>query len=183
MKYSSATITDRGIEHLRDLTVSSGTLRLTYVRTGNGSYTSGETLATKTNLKNRMQQFMIHQVEVDANGQLRITVTATNDGLATGYYMTEMGVFALDENDQEFLLALAVEYDQEQADYMPIWDQSYTASINILSYIKLTNNVSVSVISDTGYAPLTDYLETKHKVNSISISDDGDGNVVLTLPI
>ena len=183
MKYSRAAITNAGASLLQSLAISSGTLNITYVKFGDGSYSSSEDLKTKTQLKSLKQQFEVSQIDKDANDQIRIITVATNEGLAEGYYMTEMGVFALDENEQEILVAIAVVHDAEDTDYMPQDDQTFPTSINVLSYIKVSNNVSVTTVSESGYVSLAEYLLTKQKVESISVTDDGDGNVVLTLPI
>ena len=130
-----------------------------------------------------MQEFDVFQVEKDTREQIRIMAIATNEGLREGYHMTEMGVYALDSNDNEVLLALAVAYDESETDYMPADDQTFLSSINIISYIKVSNRVTVTTVSDTGYAALSDYIITKRQVDSISVSDDGEGNVTLSLPI
>lgn len=183
MNYDYAIITTAGAALLQDLALTSGELTISHIKTGKGSYSSGEDLASRTQLKSQMQSFDVFQVEKDTNDQIRITSVATNEGLIEGYRMTEMGLFALNADEEEILLAIAVTYNEYEADYMPADNQSFLASINILSYIKVSNNVTVNTVSDTGYAALSDYLITKKKVDIISLSDDGEGNVLLTLPI
>ena len=183
MNYNNATITDAGTELLQDLTISASTLRISKVKLGRGTYTEEDDLRVRTNLKSMMQEFDVFQVEKDTREQIRIMAIATNEGLREGYHMTEMGVYALDSNDNEVLLALAVAYDESETDYMPADDQTFLSSINIISYIKVSNRVTVTTVSDTGYAALSDYIITKRQVDSISVSDDGEGNLTLSLPI
>ena len=183
MNYNNATLTDAGVELLQDLTMTSGTLRISHVKLGKGAYSEADDLTVRTNLKSQMQEFDVFQVEKDTHDQIRIVAIATNEGLREGYHITEMGIFALNSNDEEVLLAMAVAYDEAETDFMPADDQSYLASINILSYIKVSNRVTVTAVSDTGYAALSDYLQTKIKVDTINVMDDGDGNVTLALPI
>lgn len=183
MKYNNATLTASGTSLLQSLALTAGVLTITRIVTGDGSYVDGEDLVSKTELKNPLQDFPCHQIERDTNDQIRIMTVATNDGLDTGYYMTEMGIFARGESGDEILLAIAVAYNPAEADYMPPDDQSFSVGINILSYIRVSSTVEVTVISDTAYAALSDFLIVKRRVDLISVSDDGQGNVVLTLPI
>lgn len=183
MKYNNATLTNAGASLLQYLTLSQGTLTITCIRTGNGTYSEADNLKTRTRLKSPMQEVQATQVERDARNQIQITSVVTNEGVRTGYPITEMGIFALNEHNQEILIALAVCYSKDEADYMPADDLDFLASINLFSYIKVSNTMNVTTVSDTGYAALADFLITKHKVNSISVSDDGAGNVVVALPL
>ena len=183
MKYDNATLTNAGVTLLRDLAMTKGTLTITCIRTGDGSYTKTEDLKVRKSIKKPKQEVQVTQVERDFRNQIRIASVITNEGLDSGYPITEMGVYALDQNDKEIMLAIAVCYSSEEADYMPKDDESYYASINLFSYIKVSNTTNVTTVSDTGYASLADFLITKHKVNSIAVTDDSDGNVVISLPL
>lgn len=78
--------------------------RLVFTRVGLGDGAAPESLGPLTTLINERQSLSIQHQEAPGDGTATLRVILTNEGLETGFFMREMGVYAEDPDTQEEIL-------------------------------------------------------------------------------
>ena len=91
--YSGMILTKSGIE-LQAKAQLGGKLTITRMAVGDGLLAEGESLENLTALKNQVLTLEIQDLQVVGDGQSRIRALLTNDNLAAGFFVREVGVFA-----------------------------------------------------------------------------------------
>lgn len=166
-KYKSIVTTTAGL-NLLAAAVAGGTIEFTAVKTGNGTYDGTESLTELTDLKSVQQSFGIGSVAKNGT-EVKLRSVFSNEGVADGYSMTEIGLYAKDADDTEILYAVMIAEDG-LADYLPPYAETPT-SITMEMYLKLTESeesvtFTASVVSGT-YVTMEDFEEHTHTVNEI----------------
>lgn len=142
--------------------VEAGTpLFITKIKLGDGVISSGTQLEELNDLVHPMQIIGIAAKEVLDNGLCKIMATITNNDLETGYYITELGLYADDPDEGEILYAVTT---ATAADYLPASGGATTVSESFSVYISVTNADNLMVKIDAGALATMGYVE-------LSISD------------
>jgi hypothetical protein len=139
-------ITTRGLDLLAR--AQAGTANITFTRAmiGNGEWaedTPMETIMAAIALRNAKAQFPVASAEFVNDATSLLTIIASNVNNNSGYYITEVGVYATDGNTEilyEMYLATA-------ADWFPAYNSVTPFSVTYNSYITVANaaNVTVSI--------------------------------------
>lgn len=134
-KYKGIVTTDAGLELLAKA-CSGGSVKFTAVKTGDGVYDGTEDLSGMTALKSVKQSFGLSGVS-RIGTQVRVRSVLSNEGLTTGYNITEIGLYAMDpDTGSEFLYAIIVA-EAGYEDYLPPHSDS-PSSITLEIYLTLT---------------------------------------------
>lgn len=134
-KYKGIVTTDAGLELLAKA-CSGGSVKFTAVKTGDGAYDGTEDLSGMTALKSEKQSFGVSGI-TRIGTQVRVRSVLSNEGLTTGYNITEVGLFATDpDTGSEFLYAIIVS-ETGLEDYLPPHEDS-PSSITMEIYLMLT---------------------------------------------
>ena len=131
--FNQAVLTTKGIALLAKAQAGRCTINLTKAVSGNGSYSAGEDLASRTALKSQMQEFAIITNYPDAQ-----------HALATGYYVREIGLYATDPDEGEILYAIATAVT-DQWDYMPSYNNLLPSTITIEMLTEVANASTVTI--------------------------------------
>ena len=147
--FNQAVLTTKGIALLAKAQAGRCTINLTKAVSGNGTYTAGEDLASRTALKNKMQEFSINTVIVQNRTNVYVKFIITNypdaqHALATGYYVREIGLYATDPDEGEILYAIATAV-QDQWDYMPSYNNLLPSTITIEMLTEVANASTVTI--------------------------------------
>lgn len=147
--FNQAVLTTKGIALLAKAQAGRCTISLTKAVSGNGSYTAGENLASRTALKNQMQEFAINTVIVQNTTNVYVKFIITNypdaqHALATGYYVREIGLYATDPDEGEILYAIATAVT-DQWDYMPSYNNLLPSTITIEMLTEVANASTVTI--------------------------------------
>lgn len=131
-KYKSIVITNAGLK-LIAATHSGGTIQFTGIKTGNGTYDGSEVLADMTDLKSIKQTFGITGLTRE-DSVVKLRSILSNENLTEGYYITEIGLYALEpESNSEILYAIALAEDGSLDYFSPFAEapQSITLELYI----------------------------------------------------
>lgn len=140
-KYQRIVTTKAGLQLLA-AAVAGGTVTFTAVKTGSGTYTGTEDLSAVSDLKSVQQTFSVSSV-TKIGTQVKLRSVLTNDDLAEGYDMTELGVYARNPETETDILYAIIIAESGLADYFPPYEQA-PSSITMEFFIELTaaeNNV------------------------------------------
>ncbi len=161
-RFKKAVITEKGLALVTKAQMGSTTLKFTKIATGAGSY-GDEDVSTQTGLREKKQEFSLSSISVVDNDTVKIRTVISNAGLAEGYYIREIGLFAQDPDEGEILYSLAVAYDG-QWDYLPAESEVSPSTINLDTFSSVANASTVTIQGGTGaYASAAD-LEALRKL-------------------
>ncbi|WP_276764760.1 hypothetical protein [Phascolarctobacterium succinatutens] len=141
-------------------------LCITKIKLGDGKVGSGTQLEELNDLVHPMQIIGIAAKEVLDNGLCKLMATITNNDLQTGYYMTELGLYADDPDEGEILYAITT---SSAADYLPAAGGATAVSESFSIYISITNADNLMVKIDAGALATMGYVE-------LSISDHNNSS-------
>lgn len=147
--FNQAVLTTKGIALLAKAQGGLCTINLTKAVSGNGSYAAGEDPASRTALKNQMQEFSINTVIVQNNTNVYVKFIISNHpdehtSLAQGYYVREIGLYATDPDEGEILYAIATAVT-DQWDYMPSYNNLLPSTITIEMLTEVANASTVTI--------------------------------------
>ena len=147
--FNQAVLTTKGIALLAKAQAGRCSINLTTAVSGIGTYTAGEDLASRTALKNKMQEFSINTVVVQNRTNVYVKFIITNypdaqHALATGYYVREIGLYATDPDEGEILYAIATAVT-DQWDYMPSYNNLLPSTITIEMLTEVANASTVTI--------------------------------------
>lgn len=146
--FKEAVLTAKGIALLAKAQSGRCTITLTKAAAGNGSYSEGEALTNRTALKAQKQQFGLKTVTTQNKTNVYVKFIMTNKqdtgNLANGYYVKEVGIFAMDPDEGEILYALAIAVT-DQWDYMPAYNDLLpsTITVDFLTEVANADNVTI----------------------------------------
>jgi len=123
-------------------------LSFTKVKIGDGQIIEGQTLEELTDLVHPLKILDIISVLAEGGGLCRIVSSITNTGITQGFYVREVGLFAIDPDLGEILYAIST---TSAADYLPP-EGGATVVNNQFDIIVVVGNASqiTATISATG---------------------------------
>lgn len=171
--WSGIILTNKGRQLQAKVESGSTSLVLTKLKLGNGTISEGQSLEALNDLVAPKQVVGIATKTVLENGYCKIAATISNNNLAEGYLVKELGVFATDPDEGEILYAITTD---SAPDYMPATGGATVVSQEFAVYIGVTNAASVVAQIDSGALATMGYVE--HYVKTIH---DNDRNAHLNM--
>lgn len=138
-KYKRIVTTEAGLELLAKAYESETTIMFTAVKTGNGIYDGTEDLSGATALKSVKQSFGLSGVS-RTGAQVKVRSVLSNNGVTSGYDITEIGLYAKNPDSAEILYAIIVA-ETGLEDYLPPFEETPT-SITLEMYIAIAEEQS-----------------------------------------
>ncbi len=146
--FNAAALTKKGIRLLAKTQAGQTGIEFTKAVSGSGSYASDEPLTDKEALKDQKQEFPIDKLSVinDTTVSIRFSITNQQESgnLTEGYYVKEVGLFAVDSDEGEVLYAIATAVE-DQWDYMPAYNSLMPAYITVEFYAEVSNAANVTI--------------------------------------
>lgn len=151
--FKETVLTSKGIALLAKAQASKCKISFTRAVSGNGSYSSGEVIKTRTALKSQKQSFKINKllVQNESTAVVRFIVANLTDSgtLTEGYYVTEVGVYATDPDVGEILYGIAIAED-DKADYLPAYNNVYPSTVTVNFEIEVAHASTVNIVGGAG---------------------------------
>lgn len=144
--WSGAILTDKGRNLLAKVQQGRCKLVCTKMKLGSGTISGSQTLETLTDLVEPKQNLGINNLAYLPTGYCEISATVTNDGLETGYYVKEAGLFATDPDDGEILYAVTTD---TAPDYLPAEGGATIVSEDFCMAIGYNNVSEISAVLNT----------------------------------
>lgn len=165
-KYKSIVITNAGLE-LVAAAHSGGTIEFTCIKTGSGIYDGSEVLADMAALKSVKQTFGVTGLIRDTT-VIKVRSSLTNNDLAEGYSITEIGLYAMNPKTNSEILYAIVVAESGMEDYLPAYIDS-PQSITFEMHIAITDSDNVSFIASIvpgTYVTVEDFNDFSTEVDS-----------------
>lgn len=179
--FNSAVLTAKGIALLAKAQAGKTKIEFTKAATGNGSYSTGESLTGRTTLKAQKQTFPISKINIVNTSTVYLKFIITNQqesgNLKTGYYVKEVGIFATDPDEGEILYAIATAV-ADQWDYLPAYNDLIPSTITMEFYTEVDNANTVYIKAGGGaYVTEEDFEEfaAKHPDDKVYMTDQSTG--------
>lgn len=115
--WTNAVVTDKGLDLLAKLT-QGNTLDITRAVTGAGFVTPG-LLTKQKEVTDPKQTLALMSVTYPETGKCAFPVRLTNEGVVSGYYATQVGVFAMDPDEGEILFFIVQSTDANSGTIIP----------------------------------------------------------------
>ena len=131
-------------------------MQLTKCRLGSGTLSSGQSLEDLTKLITPVQTLPIASVSyAEDSHACIITAVTDNSNVATGYYLREFGVYAIDPDDGEILYAVA---SDSEPDFIPAKGTSAVISQEIGVALTFANAANVTALVNTSAMATITYV-------------------------
>ena len=169
--FKDAVITAQGLELDAKIIAGQVSAVFTGIKIGDGVYTGNENLSTVTALKSVRQEFGISSISIINDNTVRLRTVVDNMGITTGYYMSELGVYAQDPDRGEILYSIALGI-KNKMDYQPSESELEGATSTIDTLTVISNTQTAVIKMGTGAAASAEDLEElrREKVDT----KDGD---------
>lgn len=176
--FYKAVITSKGLALDAKIKAGQTTAAFTRVKLGDGTYDGQEELKEATDLKNTRNEFGISSIKVIDENTVRIRIVTNNSNLNSGYYISELALFATDPDEGEILYSISLGVP-EKMDYQPSEAEMFnaTATIDILTSISDTETANIQ--TGTGAAASAeDLAELETRMKGIETPEfDASGTV------
>ena len=156
--WENAVITDKGLSLQAKLT-QGNTLNLTRAAAGSG-YVAAGLLQKQTAVSGEKQNLRFKTLSFPETGKCAVPVALTNDGLATGYKATQVGVYAEDPDEGEILYFIAQAADQASGTTIPSETEMPGYSAEWTFYFQYGHANGVNVTVDPSYTVSRQEMET-----------------------
>lgn len=165
--FKSAQLTAKGIALIAKAQAGRCAIQLTKAVSGNGTYSDGETLINRTALKAQKQTFPLTTVKVQNATNVYVKFIMTNKqasgNLTSGYYVTEVGLYAQDPDEGEILYAIAIGV-KDQWDYMPAYNDLLPSTITVDFLTEVANASQVTLETPNSYYIYDETTGQKYKL-------------------
>lgn len=161
--FNNAIMTTGGAALLAATTAGTARLKFTKLVTGAGTYTESEktrgSLQARTSLKSQKQEFPFSSISMASDTCVKLVALVSNAALTAGYYVNEVGIYAvdeLDENAEPVLYSIAI---ANVADYLPPYNGLTPSTITQEYFATVDNALEVTIQTKTGAVALAEDLD------------------------
>lgn len=159
-QFYKSIITNKGL-NLIAKTQTGARIQYTRIVTGDGQWSQDTNFSHVTNPKNQKQSIGISSIEIINSTTIRARGVLSNEGLSEGYYIREIGLFALDPDEGEILYCIVTAIT---SDFFPAGNNSPSSIlIDILTTVSNTDSVMVTV-NPSAVATAEDLQELREKI-------------------
>ena len=155
--WSKMVLTKQGKESIAETQVNSRTLNLLFIGVGSGDI-STEQIDMLTDLKQQEQQVNISCKEDLGNGMYKIIGSITNKDVKKGFYIRELGIYAMSENGTPFLLSIA---SDDSPDYLPAYGGENIVSSEFTIYVNVGSDAKCVAKFDSDIYATIRYVDGK----------------------
>lgn len=176
--FYKAVITSKGLALDAKIKAGQTTAAFTRVKLGDGTYDGQEELKGATDLKNTRNEFGISSIKVIDENTVRIRIVTNNSNLNSGYYISELALFATDPDEGEILYSISLGV-QEKMDYQPSEAEMFNATATIDILTAISDAETANIQTGTGAAASAeDLAELETRMEGIETPEfDASGTV------
>ena len=172
-KFNTAVITNKGKALITKAQAGLASIQFSKIATGNGSYTGSENLESAVELKTKKQEFPISSLSIINENQVSLKSVISNTGLETGYYIKEIGLYAVDPDDGIILYSITTAV-LNQWDYLPAYGSDNLATISLEISSTVSNTNTVSIVEIQGVYALAEDLQQANIAIGLKLDKTGD---------
>lgn len=169
-RWANTVLTDKGSALLTKLT-QGNTLYLTKAIIGAGYVTPG-ILAKQEAVTDPKHNLDFRIVAYPEEGKCTITVALKNDGLATGYEATQVGIYATDPDEGEILFFIAQSADADRGTTVPSEAEMPGYSAEWIFYLQYGQADGVSVTVDPSGTVSREEMENYINQRFVAITNE-----------
>lgn len=165
--FNNAIMTTAGAALLAATTAGNAKLKFTKLVTGDGTYSQQEktrgSLQARTSLKAQKQEFPFSSITMASDTCVKLVALVSNAELSAGYYVNEVGIYAMDElhpDAPQVLYSIAI---ANVADYLPPYNGLTPSTITQEYFATVDNALEVTIQTKTGAVALAEDLEATNK--------------------
>lgn len=163
-QFNAMKLTNKGLALFNKVQLGTQ-LQLTKVAIGDGSLSAGQTLEGLTSLVNKTQDLSIISTTNNTDGTVSVQTSLSNQGLSTGKYIREIGLYATDPIEGEILYS--VTNSGTLADYLPAEGSNIVENIiNIVAKTGNASNVSAVIDKSLVHPTVQDFNNYQASINS-----------------
>ena len=163
--FKNAVITAQGLELDAKILAGHASAIFTGIKIGDGVYSGTEDLTQFTAMRSIRQEFAISSVSIINNNTVRLRTVINNTGIASGYYMSELGVYAQDPDKGEILYSIALGV-KNKMDYQPSETELLGATSTIDTLTSISNTKDVTLKMGLGAAAAAeDLMQLKEDIS------------------
>jgi len=160
--FYAAVMTNDGAALLAAALAGTAKIEFTTLVAGDGEYTEGErsvaALQARTALKSQKQSVAFSSIVVESDTSVHLTAALDNEELLAGYYVNEVGLYAVDALDPDAVPVLYSISVAQVADYMPPYNGLTPTTIVQEYYATVDNSANVTIEAGAGAYALADDL-------------------------
>lgn len=155
-KWNKLTLTDAGAQLLAKAQAGE-VLTLTHIEIGDGQLPDNIKLESMTELTVTKQVLAIGEYEALKGGKIRINSAITNEGLADGYYIRQLGVFAKGKTGGPVLYMVATDNapdflsEEDPNDLITQEFDIYVTTVGAASVIINTSAANIVTFDNLGF--------------------------------
>lgn len=161
-QFYAAVMTNDGAALLAAAIAGTAKIEFTTLVAGDGEYTEGEravsALQQRTALKSQKQSVAFSSIVVESDTSVHLTAALDNEELLAGYYVNEVGLYAVDALDPDAVPVLYSISVAQVADYMPPYNGLTPTTIVQEYYATVDNSANVTIEAGAGAYALADDL-------------------------
>lgn len=166
--FKSAVITKKGQALLTKVMHGSAKLDFTQIKTSEKPL-SGD-LASLTSIGTVKQAEKVSSVVKQNDYNVKVSTSFSNNGLTAGYYIRNIGLYAMDPTEGEILYSISVaDESTATADWMPPFNSNSVSSLMVDLITAVSNASSVNVVVDpTATATVAQIIEVNKRLTALS---------------
>ncbi|MDT8901820.1 hypothetical protein [Anaeroselena agilis] len=162
MAFNGMTLTTLGVD-LQTKIQAGTTAAFTKIKLGDGTLPVGGTLEALTDLVSPKLIVNIESVTSLGDGTWRVRGTLTNTGLATGFFVREVGLFATDPDEGEILYSVA--NAGSECDYLPAGGGAVVVEQVVDIVVAISSSATVTATINEGAVLVSLELFNEHSNN------------------
>ena len=160
--FNNAVMTNGGAALLAATTAGTAKIKFTKLVTGSGTYSDSEktraSLQARSTLKAQKQEIPFSKIEMATDTCVKLTALVSNAELSAGYYVNEIGIYAVDELHPAAAPVLYSIAIANVADYLPPYNGLTPSTITQEYFATVDNALEVTIQTKTGAVALAEDL-------------------------
>ena len=174
--FNNAVMTNGGAALLAATTAGTAKIKFTKLVTGSGTYSDSEktraSLQARSTLKAQKQEIPFSKIEMATDTCVKLTALVSNAELSAGYYVNEIGIYAVDELHPAAAPVLYSIAIANVADYLPPYNGLTPSTITQEYFATVDNALEVTIQTKTGAVALAEDLEATNEELARAMSDN-----------
>ena len=178
--FKSAIITKKGQALLSKL-ITGKVTKIDFTKIAVSENALSGDLTTKTGIGTIKQDVKVASVIVQNNASVKVSGSFSNAELTAGYYVRNIGLYAIDPQEGEILYSISVADESvATADWMPPYNGVGVSSLMIDLVTVVANASEVDILVDpTAVATVAQIINLQDQINAMEPSKEASGDTVI----
>lgn len=174
--FNNAVMTNGGAALLAATTAGTAKIKFTKLVTGSGTYSDSEktraSLQARSTLKAQKQEIPFSTITMATSTCVKLVALVSNAELTAGYYVNEIGIYAVDELHPAAAPVLYSIATANVADYLPPYNGLTPSTITQEYFATVDNALEVTIQTKTGAVALAEDLDATNEELARAMTDN-----------